>query len=381
MAGLKKISILNYDLSNNSLGRAYILAQALSMNYEVEIIGPAKGGDIWEPLRECEIRIKKIPGGVFPFLIFRLPSILKKIDGDLLYAIKPRFTSFGLALLKKLFSKTPVVLDIDDWELGFYLKGRLPSRISRLFDIVNPNGFLWTWLLHFLIPLADGKTTVSTFLRKRYGGTIVPHAKDTEYFDPARFEGRRPALGAEAEGKKIIMFLGTPRKPKGLEDALDAVLMLDEPDLALTVVGAETEGRYEKKLKEKGGDRLVMVGRVPLDKVPEYLAAADVVVIPQKHNPATEGQLPSKIFDAMAMAKPIVSTEVSDIPEILDGCGMVVRPDSPEDLSRAIKWILDNPEEGALMGLNARKKCIDSYSLDAIRKSLVNIVEKAAADS
>jgi glycosyltransferase involved in cell wall biosynthesis len=381
MAGLKKVSILNYDLSNNSLGRAHILAQALSNNYEVEIIGPTRGGDIWEPLRECETRIKKIPGGGFPFLLFKLPSILKKIDGDILYAVKPRFTSFGLALLKKLFSKTPVILDIDDWEMGFYLKGRLPSRISRLLDIANPNGFLWTWLLHLLIPLADGKTTVSTFLRDRYGGTIVPHAKDTGYFDPARFNGPNPAAGAETEGKKIIMFLGTPRKPKGLDDALDAVLMLDEPDVALMVVGADPGGRYEKKLKKKGGNRLIMVGRIPANQAPEYLAAADVIVIPQRRTSATVGQIPSKVFDAMAMAKPIVSTGVSDIPEILDGCGMVVRPDSPEDLGKAIKWILDNPEEGALMGLNARKKCIDSYSLGAIRESLINIVEKAGAES
>jgi glycosyltransferase involved in cell wall biosynthesis len=51
-----------------------------------------------------------------------------------------------------------------------------------------------------------------------------------------------------------------------------------------------------------------------------------------RHLPqATVGQIPAKLFDAMAMAKPIVATDVNDFAGILDGCGLVVKPGMPEE--------------------------------------------------
>jgi hypothetical protein len=47
-------------------------------------------------------------------------QVLKKIDGDIIYAVKPKPTSFGLSLLKKLETRRRVILDIDDWELSWF---------------------------------------------------------------------------------------------------------------------------------------------------------------------------------------------------------------------------------------------------------------------
>ena len=57
----KKITILNFDLSDNSLGRAYLIAKALSGDFEVEIAGPAIKGYIWgfwSSIAETERKIK-----------------------------------------------------------------------------------------------------------------------------------------------------------------------------------------------------------------------------------------------------------------------------------------------------------------------------------
>jgi len=120
----------------------------------------------------------------------------------------------------------------------------------------------------------------------------------------------------------------------------------------------------------------LVFGIQPFDKIPQFLAMADVVVIPQKKNLATIGQIPAKLFDAMAMAKPIIATDVSDIPEILDGCGWVVEPENPEKLADAIKYVFDHPLEAETMGQKAREKCIDRYSWEAMEKVLINIFKK-----
>jgi glycosyltransferase involved in cell wall biosynthesis len=128
----------------------------------------------------------------------------------------------------------------------------------------------------------------------------------------------------------------------------------------------------EKKLK----GRLSIYGPQPAGKIPEFLFLSDVVVIPQKKGLSTVGQVPSKIFDSMAMAKPTIATKVSELPEILNGCGWIVQPDSPRHLKRAILDVLENQEKAGRVGLKARQKCIKEYSWDKMEKILENIFKK-----
>jgi len=106
------------------------------------------------------------------------------------------------------------------------------------------------------------------------------------------------------------------------------------------------------------------------------LAIADVVVIPQRKNFATIGQMPAKVFDAMAMAKPIIATNVSDLPEILDGCGWIVESENSEQLAETIQYVLHNLEEAKEIGRKAREKCIKRYSWDAMERVLNKIFSK-----
>lgn len=75
------------------------------------------------------------------------------------------------------------------------------------------------------------------------------------------------------------------------------------------------------------------------------------MVILQRRNFATILQMPAKIFEAMAMAKPIISTNVSNIPEILQDCGWIVEPENPIQLAKTIKYVFDHPVEA-----NARQR-------------------------
>jgi glycosyltransferase involved in cell wall biosynthesis len=73
------------------------------------------------------------------------------------------------------------------------------------------------------------------------------------------------------------------------------------------------------------------------------VAAADVVVIPQRDTPVARAQFPMKLTNAMAMAKPILSTRVGDIPHILEHAGYLVSPEAPDEIAKAIAWILPQP--------------------------------------
>jgi glycosyltransferase involved in cell wall biosynthesis len=370
-----KISILCFDLAGNAAGRAFLLARLLEPLGAVEVVGPCYGDGIWKPVASEGIACRAVPGGKLPSFAASLPALLRLADGDLVYASKPRLASAGIGYLKRLGARKPLLLDVDDWEVGFFLRGGFWGTVGRVLNVANPKGLPWTWLMERLISAADAITVASRFLERRFGGTLIPHVRDTEVWkpdcaDPA--EARR-RLGAEKE--RVVMFLGTPRGYKGVEDLCRAVSRLGRPDLLLALVGTDPGSATGRDLAERyPGIRLVE--RIPFADVPRYLVAADVVVVPQRDTPDTRGQTPAKLFDAMALGRPIVSTRVSMIPEILDGCGVLVPPGDVTALAESIGHLLDYPAEAAALGMRARARCVAEYSFAAARSRLFPLVER-----
>ena len=385
-----KISVLTPDLSHNCLGRAYLLAKILQRHYEVEIVGPVFGDEIWEPVandKSITYKSVKICGMFKPY--WQIKELIKKIEGDVIYTSKPLFTSFGVGLFKKLFDSKPLVLDIDDWQMGFMKESYKNLSIARRLKSLAASalclysvGSYWNNLLgEKLSCLVDGITVSNSFLQDKFGGTIVWHARDTETFDPVKFDKYLLREKYQIEKtNKVVMFFGTPRPHKGMEDLIKATNLIKDQDVILVVVGIDNRDLYCKNLvssaKEMLGDKFKGFGLQSFEKVSEFLSMADVVVIPQKRNFSTIGQIPAKVFDAMAMAKPIIATNVSDLPFILDGCGWIVEPESPEQLAETIQYVLNNLEGAEEMGWEARQKCIEKYSWDAMEKVLLGVFRK-----
>ena len=170
-----KVSVLAADLSDNATGRADLLARLLSARYEVEVVGPRFGADVWRPARGGAIAQRSVPAGRYPGFARLIPALLELVDGDVLVASKPRPTSFGLGLLARSRRRRPLVLDIDDWEVGFFSRSGPWGRVGRALNFANPNGLPWTWLAEKLVSRADAVTVASRFLERRFGGTFLPH--------------------------------------------------------------------------------------------------------------------------------------------------------------------------------------------------------------
>ncbi|MGH7305177.1 MAG: glycosyltransferase [Candidatus Rokuibacteriota bacterium] len=371
-----KVSVLAADLSDNATGRADLLARLLSSRYEVEVVGPRFGADVWMPARDGAIAQRNVRASRYPAFARSIPSLLELADGDVLVASKPRPTSFGLALLARARRRRPLLLDIDDWEVGFFSRSGAWGRAGRALNVANPNGLTWTWLVEKLVSRADAVTVASRFLQRRFGGTLLPHVRDTDAWDPALYDraDARARLGVGAS--KVVMFLGTPRGHKGVDDLVEAVGMLG-PDVVLALVGVDPARSGAPRWSSLAHVR--MTGEIPFDDVPRYLIAADVVAVPQRSTTDTVGQVPAKLFDAMALGRPIVSTSVSMIPEILEGCGVVVEPGDVAALAGAIKRVLDDPDEAATLGRRARARCEAHYSFRVARATLFPLIDQLVA--
>jgi glycosyltransferase involved in cell wall biosynthesis len=378
-----RISILCADVSRNAFGRAYVLARVLARTHKVQIIGPQFGASVWPPLaglsERTGIEVIAVPAAGYPLFARSAVRLWRALSADLVYALKPYPTSFGLGLLYSRAKRIPLLLDIDDWEMGaFRAKGRSQLIRSILRGIRGPNNYLWLLPLARHIQRSDAITVSSTFLQRLYGGTVVPHGRDTEAMDPACVTGEEARRRWNLVDRSTVMFLGTPRRHKGIEDLIAAVERVRRPEIQCVIVGIDRQDPYTRdKLcpLAAGNSRVSLLPMQPFDQIPELLAAADVVVVPQRETPFTAAQVPAKLFDAMAMGRPIVSTAVSDIPQILDGCGLVVPPGDPTSLAEAIVRLLDSPALAAELSAAARAKCERYYSWDAMDRVLQQVIE------
>lgn len=374
-----RIFIISHNLAHNSLGRAVLLAQLLSRRHTVEIVGPCFGEDIWFPCRDAGFKYRKVEGELFlPEYTHLMARLIDKLKGDTILAVKPRPTSFGVALMNQALTGRPVILDIDDDELAYYDDDW--REWDRKDLLRRPNSPLYMQLLDHMVGQANAITVASRELQNRYGGHYLTHVKDPAVLDPAKFD-----KAAECQKRhippddKLIVFAGSPREHKGLELILEALSLLDRENVKLLVAGATNspDNAYEQKLREAGGDRIYMLKQTPLGDLPAVLAMADLVALPQMDNVFARAQMPSKLFDAMSMGLPIVASAVSDIPEALeDECGLIVPPEDAGALAEAIGCILDSPDLAAQLGANARRRLIERYSFEASDAVIEDVLNK-----
>ncbi len=180
-------------------------------------------------------------------------------------------------------------------------------------------------------------------------------------------------------GEPIVGLIGTQRRMEGIHVLIDALIELGRPDVKLLIVGADPTASYARPIEEQGGSRVIMIPPVPMEQVPGYIAASDLIVLPQTNSPLTSGQMPAKLTEAMAMAKPIIASAISDIPRYLDGCGILVPPEDPDELARQIGWVVDHREEAKGLGQRARERFLKDMTTDYLFSVLDNCIESVLA--
>jgi len=376
-----RVSLLCRDLSSNAFGRAYILARVLAQDYEVQVVGPQFGPSLWLPMAGL-LESNNIPivaeraVNHYPNYLSTFKRLWQLIDADVVYALKPYPTSFGLGLLYHQRQNIPLILDIDDWELGNYRAMKRSDLVrSTLMNALVPNNYLWLRLLYQQTRRANEITVSSQELKRRFGGTIIPHGRDTTSMDPSLYDRDAARKTWQVTGR-VVLFLGTVRPHKGVEDLLSAVERLHYPDMQCIIAGVNDADPYVTGLRQQASSQIRFIPMLPFETIPSLLQAADVVVIPQRDTAFSKAQVPAKIFDAMAMGRPIISTSVSDIPNILRECGLIVPPNDVSALTGALREMLGNPQLARDMGMAARAKCVQKYSWAAMRALLLDVIRR-----
>jgi glycosyltransferase involved in cell wall biosynthesis len=378
-----KISLLLPSLASNGIARAWILAQLLQRHYEVEMIGRLREGESVFPWFAD-----------YPYTVVRknglsqaIHAMERRITGDVVLAYGVAMTSFGAGLLAKLRRRIPLVLDMPEWEVHDHFRWKTRARRAGMIarNLVgggwtNGHSFKYRYVLDHLTHLADERLVCCEFLKQRYGGVLLPQGAETSRFDPARFDKQamRRKWGLP-EDATLLFFGGNPQPNKGLEETIAALHALEGTVKArLVVVGRDASHPYTKKIMALAGDKVIGLGPQPFDLMPELLATADIVPLPQTPEPKSRGYIPAKMYEAMAMALPVIASDLCDIPVILEGCGYIVPAGDSRAVRATIEHLLTHPDEARETGRRARQRIIERYSWEIMDGILYDAIESVA---
>ncbi len=191
---------------------------------------------------------------------------------------------------------------------------------------------------------ADTCTVISEYLKRQVlamcpeaSVQVIPNGVDIQIFHDRSsgnaLENARARLGLSS-ARNVIISISRLVKKNGLEYLVQSLKHL--PEAKLVLVGAGDQENHLRTIADVIGvtDRVVFVGMVAPERLPEYLAVADVFVRPS----LSEG-LGTAFLEAMACGVPVVGSPVGGIPEFLtDGeTGLFCIPTDPEDIAKKIE--------------------------------------------
>jgi glycosyltransferase involved in cell wall biosynthesis len=338
------------------------LLRALSqLSYEVDLLTYPMGRDMIIPGMRClrtanPLGLRRVPIGfslrkvVLDLLL--LPELVRRLSSGqyaCVHAVEE--AAFLAAFLGPRFG-VPVIYD---------MQSSLPEQLAQhiAFRSALAQGFLRqceSWLLR----RADSVVSSSGLAGRVREQMPKVRLREWRYSSPLPLAGCGEAAALRAElkigpARPVVLYCGTFESYQGLPELLAAIphVLAEVPEATFLLVGAVESGgttieRGHADLVRNGSLRVVR--RQPRERVPAFLAMADVVVSPR----AFGDNLPLKIFDYLAAGRPIVATDIPAHRSVLDEDRAVLTGLWSPDLARGIVRLLKDRPLASRLAYNGR---------------------------
>jgi len=189
---------------------------------------------------------------------------------------------------------------------------------------------------------------------------------------------------ARGDQSGLILSVGRMTDKKGFDLLIRAVGQLNAKGLKVKakIIGdGPLRQKLEKLITELSLDRQIeLTGSMDHGAVMEAIQDCDLFVLPcrQAENGDMDG-IPVVLMEAMAAGKPVVSTAISGIPELVQpGTGILVEPENCDELSLAVEEILEDGKKAFTMGQKGRLIVQERFSIRGQAERIVHLIRTAA---
>ncbi|MFA5542013.1 MAG: glycosyltransferase family 4 protein [Bacteroidales bacterium] len=311
---------------------------------------------------------------------------------------------FGLFKLKKqdvlLVESPPLFLGITAYLLSRAKGAKMIFNVSDLWpesaeklEIINNKTLLSlaTKLEEFCYrksALITGQTQgIVRNIKSRFPNKKVYWLKngvDIKFYDVNKTQQEANAwrkANGYSEEDFILFYGGIIGHAQGLDIILNAAKILeDKSKIKFVMLGSGPEKERLLALKEELKlNNLEFYDAVPKTKMQEIIMDMNATIVPLKKLDLFKGAIPSKIFENLALKKPIILGLEGEAKELFideGNCGLAFEPENTEDLVKQILTLYNNPELSKQLGENGLKYASENFNRDKIAEGLFEELKK-----
>lgn len=304
---------------------------------------------------------------------------------DVVVSTSPQFFCGLAGYLVGVLKRVPWVLEIRDlWPESIVTVGAMrESRLTRALG----------WLESFAYRKADAIVSVTEsfvpHIEARGGRgkvSVITNGVDLQFFVMGSDnESAAAALAEEfgVAGKFVAAYVGTHGMAHGLETILRAADRLrDCPEVVFLLAGAGAEsGRLMEQRDAMRLGNVFIVGQQPKERMPAIWALTDVSLVLLRKHAAFESVIPSKIFEAMGMARPIILGVRGESQRLVaaSGGGICIEPENDQKLAEAVRQLAAAPDRSRELGEAGRRYAESNYDRRRLAVRFEQLLAKVAA--
>ena len=285
----------------------------------------------------------------------------------------PLFLGYSaMALSKKLNAK--LIFNVSDlW----------PESAEKLGLVTNKNLLNMAYKLekkcYKASALITGQTQgIVNDIKQRFPEKKVswlPNGVDISFYDPDKIpDSDFRKINGFKEEDVIFFYGGILGHAQGLEIIIEAAKGLEHTDAQFVIQGAGPEKERLLALHKKYALKNIhFMDPVAKTEMPGILKSVDIAIVPLKKLDIFKGAIPSKIFEALAMKKPLLlGVDGEARKHFIENAkaGLFYTPEDADNLKKQVSYFLENPNETKNMGERARNYVADIFDRNKIAEGL-----------
>lgn len=313
-----------------------------------------------------------------PLLLIKTLKTMAETKPDVIVLNYPSPYTGLLGFVSGKLWRKPIVLDFSDL---------IAQYTANLLDL-KKDCFKAKMLVHIqnYIAMRSKRLVAPTLFIKKYAMShgipaekvvLIPNGVDTENFDPRKYDGSTIKKKMGLHEKKICLYCGRLDSWAGINIMSKLCDIADDKGVNVKFV---LVGSGEEKIALK--ENVILCGELPYKEVPRILSAADVVLIPFPNNEVSHAASPLKLFEGMAMQKPVIASRVKGIEEVVsDGeNGFLADPENVEEWLTKLESVLQSWQDAMRVGQNARRTVKERFDWGLIAKQFEKVLTIAIAE-
>ncbi|MGM0876442.1 MAG: glycosyltransferase family 4 protein [Bacillota bacterium] len=340
--------------------------------YEVTLLAPKPDKQIEDdgieliPIEKPKKEWKRF---LHAFSVFKLA---KETNADVYHFHDPELLPVGVLL--RIFTKNPVIFDVHEHYPNAimskkYLKKWLKSPIRIAYELLEKMS----------IPILSGVIYTTEEVGERYQSynrCKIENYPLAEMFTPTK---------KTIKNEDSLLYLGGITPIRGIEELIDGFAHASRlsPQAKLIFVGSFESDAFEKKIHEKIKanqleNKVEFKGKVPYEQIEEYLSKASIGIIPYLPVPNHLVCLPNKLFEYMAAGVAVIASDFSHYRKVVESAnsGLLINPERPQSISKAILTLLEDPGLTKEMGDNGKVAFTNTYNWNSEKIKLLAFYKK-----